>query len=58
MDDRAASPEDLQRENRLLSRKLARMDTNVRQMEEMQDSTSKLLSSLTARRPSPTATTR
>ena len=46
MDDRAASPEDLQRENRLLARKLARMDTNVRQMEEMQDSTSKLLSSL------------
>ena len=46
MDDRAASREDLQRENRLLARKLARMDTNVRQMEEMQDSTSKLLSSL------------
>lgn len=46
MNDRAASPEDLQRENSLLARKLARMDTNVRQMEEMQDSTSKLLSSL------------
>ena len=46
MDDRAPSPEDLQRENRLLARKLARMDTNVRQMEEMQDSTSKLLSSV------------
>ncbi len=46
MNDQAASPEDLQRENRLLARKLARMDTNVRQMEEMQDSTSKLLSSL------------
>jgi len=46
MDDRAPSPEALQRENRLLARKLARMDTNVRQMEEMQDSTSKLLSSL------------
>lgn len=46
MDDRAASPEDLQRENRLLARKLARMDTNVRQMEVIQDSTSKLLSSL------------
>ena len=46
MDGRASSPEDLQRENRLLARKLARMDTNVRQMEEMQDSTSKLLSSL------------
>jgi adenylate cyclase len=45
VDDRASSPEDLQRENRLLARKLARMDTNVRQMEEMQDSTSKLLSS-------------
>jgi class 3 adenylate cyclase len=46
VDDRAASPEDLRRENRLLARKLARMDSNVRQMEEMQDSTSKLLSSL------------
>jgi len=46
MDDRASSPEDLQRENRLLARKLARMDTNVRQMEEMQDSTSKLLSNV------------
>jgi adenylate cyclase len=46
MDDRGPSPEDLQRENRLLARKLARMDTNVRQMEEMQDSTSKLLSSV------------
>jgi adenylate cyclase len=46
MDDRAPSPEDLQRENRLLARKLARMDSNVRQMEEMQDSTSKLLSSV------------
>lgn len=46
MDDRAASPEDLQRGNRLLARKLARMDANVRQMEQMQDSTSKLLSSL------------
>src|SRR5687767_13066561 len=46
MDDQASSPEDLQRENRLLARKLARMDTNVRQMEEMQDSTSKLLSSV------------
>jgi adenylate cyclase len=46
MDDRGPSPEDLQRENRLLARKLARMDTNVRQMEEMQDSTSKLLSNV------------
>ena len=46
MDDRALSSEDLQRENRFLARKLARMDTNVRQMEEMQDSTSKLLSSV------------
>lgn len=36
----------MQRENRLLARKLARMDTNVRQMEEMQDAASKLLSSV------------
>ena len=37
----------LERENRLLARKLARIDSNVRQMEEMQDATSKLLSGLT-----------
>jgi adenylate cyclase len=37
----------LEKENRLLARKLARLDSNVRQMEEMQDSTSKLLSTLT-----------
>jgi class 3 adenylate cyclase len=36
----------LDRENRLLTRKLARLDSNVRQMEEMQDATSKLLSGL------------
>jgi adenylate cyclase len=32
--------------NRMLERRLARLDSNVRQMEEMQDSTSKLLSKL------------
>jgi class 3 adenylate cyclase len=37
----------LDKENRVLARKLARLDENVRQMEEMQDSTSKLLSGLT-----------
>jgi class 3 adenylate cyclase len=37
----------LEKENRLLTRKLARLDFNVRQMEEMQDATSKLLSTLT-----------
>jgi class 3 adenylate cyclase len=46
MDEPAPSPEDLQKENRALARRLARLDTNVRQMEEMQDSTSKLLSSV------------
>ncbi len=40
------SLEDLQKENRALARRLARLDANVRQMEEMQDSTSKLLSSV------------
>ena len=45
-DDPAPSAEDLQREVRGLARKLARMDSNVRQMEEMQDSTSKLRSSV------------
>jgi len=38
---------DLEKENRVLARKLARLDSNVRQMEEMQDATSKLLSALT-----------
>ncbi|HEX8100232.1 MAG TPA: adenylate/guanylate cyclase domain-containing protein, partial [Actinomycetota bacterium] len=33
--------------NRLLSRKLARLESNVQQMEQIQDSTSKLLSKLT-----------
>ncbi len=37
----------LDKENRLLARKLARLDSNVRQMEEMQDATSRLLSGLT-----------
>jgi class 3 adenylate cyclase len=37
----------LDKEHRVLARKLARMDSNVRQMEEMQDATSKLLSGLT-----------
>ena len=46
MDDPAPSLEDLQKENRALARRLSRLDANVRQMEEMQDSTSKLLSSV------------
>jgi adenylate cyclase len=49
--DDAADPtarlRDLEKENRVLARKLARMDSNVRQMEEMQDSTSVLLTRLT-----------
>jgi len=45
--DAEARLAELDRENRLLARKLARMDSNVRQMEEMQDATSKLLSGLT-----------
>jgi class 3 adenylate cyclase len=40
-------PRDLERENRVLARKLARLDSNVRQMEEMQDATSRVLSKLT-----------
>jgi len=46
-DDRDARLDALDKENRVLARKLARLDDNVRQMEEMQDSTSKLLSGLT-----------
>ena len=38
---------ELEKENRVLARKLARIDSNVRQMEELQDSTSKLLTRLT-----------
>ena len=38
--------EEVEKQNRMLERKLARLDSNVRQMEEMQDSTSKLLSRL------------
>ncbi|HEY7282755.1 MAG TPA: adenylate/guanylate cyclase domain-containing protein [Actinomycetota bacterium] len=45
--DPDARLEALDKENRVLVRKLARMDENVRQMEEMQDATSKLLSGLT-----------
>ena len=51
MTEDAADPEarlrDLEKENRVLARKLARMDSNVRQMEAMQDSTSVLLTRLT-----------
>jgi len=45
-DDPTPSTEAQQHEVRDLARKLARMDSNVRQMEEMQDSTSKLLTSV------------
>jgi class 3 adenylate cyclase len=45
--DTAARLRDLEKENRVLARKLARMDSNVRQMEEMQDSTSVLLTRVT-----------
>jgi class 3 adenylate cyclase len=45
--DPAARLRDLEKENRVLARRLARMDSNVRQMEEMQDSTSVLLTRLT-----------
>jgi adenylate cyclase len=46
MGDADRSAQDLERENRTLARKLARLETNVRQMEQMQDSTSTLLSSV------------
>ena len=39
--------EEVEKQNRLLERKLARLHSNVRQMEQMQDSTSRLLSKLT-----------
>ncbi len=39
--------QELEKENRTLARRLARMDSNVRQMEELQDSTSVLLTRLT-----------
>ena len=45
--DAEARLRELDKETRVLARKLARMDSNVRQMEEMQDATSKLLSGLT-----------
>lgn len=38
---------DVERENLRLQKKLTRMETNVRQMEQMNDATSKLLSTLT-----------
>jgi adenylate cyclase len=44
--DPASQQEETERANRLLSRKLARLQDNVRQMEEIQDSNSKLLSKL------------
>jgi adenylate cyclase len=51
MDEEPTDPESryrsLEREHRVLARKLARMDSNVRQMEEMQDATSRVLSKLT-----------
>ncbi len=37
----------IEKEHRVLTRRLARMQDNVRQMEELQDSTSKMLSGLT-----------
>ena len=45
--DPQARARSLEKENRLLARKHARLDFNVRQMETMQDATSKLLSTLT-----------
>jgi adenylate cyclase len=45
--DPDAHPRDLEKENRSLTRKLARMGSNFRQMEVMQDATSKVLSRLT-----------
>lgn len=42
----ASRQQDVEKENRLLSRKLARLQDNVRQMEEIQDSNSRLLSKL------------
>jgi adenylate cyclase len=45
--DAEARLKELDRENRRLARDLARLDSNVRQMEEMQDATSKMLSGLT-----------
>jgi adenylate cyclase len=44
--DSKPPPADLERENRLLARRLARMEENVRTMEEMQDSNSRILASL------------
>jgi class 3 adenylate cyclase len=46
-EDPEARLRELEKEHRLLVRRLARMDSNVRQMEEMQDATSKLMSGLT-----------
>lgn len=44
--DAALSPPDLERENRLLTRRLGRLEANVRRMEQFQDSNSTLLSHL------------
>ena len=44
MDGPGRSAEDLERENRTLVRRLARLEANVRQVEELQDSTSTVLS--------------
>jgi adenylate cyclase len=44
--DPEARQREVEKENRLLSRRLARLQDNVRQMEEIQDSNSKLLSKL------------
>jgi adenylate cyclase len=40
------APETLERENRILERRLKRLDANVKRLEEFQESTSKLLSGL------------
>ena len=45
--DPAARIAELDKANRVLARKLARLDANVRQTEKMQDATSKILSGLT-----------
>jgi hypothetical protein len=44
--DAGLSPTDLERENRLLNRRLGRLEANVRRMEQFQDSNATLLSHL------------
>jgi adenylate cyclase len=44
--DTAASPEHLERENRILERRLKRLEANVKRLEEFQESNSTLLSGL------------